>query len=183
MESGNSRKLLLCLINHHRRLPELWMICIIRDLFASDVSISLQHVQTVQRKEHVCASHLILIPLPGLNPYPWIRWWYALAAPRIPPDTMELPLTEREFLRRGKLTSIALLIELIELLLTFGPATQDGTKTSAPIILVSIGVIIVAVFLNRTRKRLLAGLLVLMIMEGGMVSLVAAPPSGQMGVI
>ena len=118
----------------------------------------------------------------GLNPYPWIRWWYALAAPRIPPDTMGLPLAEREFLRRGKLTSIALLIELIELLLTFGPATHDGTKISAPMILFSIGVIIVAVFLNRARKRLLAGLLVLMVMEAGMVSLVAAPPGGQLGV-
>jgi hypothetical protein len=118
----------------------------------------------------------------GLNPYPWIRWWYALAAPPTPPNVMELPLAEREFLRRGKLTSIALLIELSELLLTFGPATHDGTKTSASMILVSIGVIIVAVFLNRARKRLLAGLLVLMIMEAGMVSLVAAPPSGQLGV-
>ncbi len=39
------------------------MICIIGDLFASDISISLQYVQTLQIKEQLCASHLILIPL------------------------------------------------------------------------------------------------------------------------
>src|SRR3989442_12223684 len=103
--------------------------------------------------------------LTGLHPFPWIRWWYRLAAPPTPAQAEELPLKDREFLRRGKLTSIALLIELIELILAFGPATQDGTKTSAPLILVSMGVILIAAWLNRSRKRLLAGLLVITVME------------------
>lgn len=111
----------------------------------------------------------------GLNPYPWIRWWYVLAAPPAPAHSEELPLKEREFLRRGKLTSIALLIELIELFVQIGPASRDGTN-SLPAILISIAFLIVAVVLNRARKLLLAGLLVIGVLEVGMVSLLAMPP-------
>lgn len=116
-----------------------------------------------------------LYSITGLNPYPWIRWWYFLASPPTPTRSEELPLKEREFLRRGKLTSIALLIELIELFVQIGPASHDGTN-SLPAILISIVFLLGAVILNRARKLLLAGLLVVGVLEVGMISLLAMPP-------
>ena len=116
----------------------------------------------------------------GLHPYPWIRWWYVLAAPSAPIRMEELPLHEREFLRRGKLIAIALLIELIELLVQSIPASHDGTN-ALPAILISIGFVIVAILLNRTRKLLLAGLLVIGVLEAGMISVLALPPGSQLG--
>ncbi len=107
----------------------------------------------------------------GLNPYPWIRWWYRLAAPKVPPRAEELPLKEREFLRRGKLTSIALLIQLVELVVQMIPASHDGTN-SLPAILMSTAFVIIAVFLNRAGKLLWAGLLVIAVLEVGMFSVV-----------
>ncbi len=115
----------------------------------------------------------------GLNPYPWIRWWYRLAAPRAPAQAEELPLKEREFLRRGKLTSIALLIQLVELCFQLGPAAHDGTN-AFPFILASIVFLIGAVFLNRAGKLLLAGLVVVIVLEVGMISLLALPPGTRL---
>lgn len=112
----------------------------------------------------------------GLHPYPWIRWWYFLAAPPAPALAEELPLKDREFLRRGKLTSIALLIELIELIVQAVPAAHDGTN-AFPFILLSIAFLVIAVILNRARKLLFAGLLVMVVLEAGMISVVALPPA------
>lgn len=112
----------------------------------------------------------------GLHPYPWIRWWYFLAAPPAPAYGEELPLKEREFLRRGKLTSIALLIELIELIVQAIPAAHDGTN-AFPFILLSIAFLVIAVILNRASKLLFAGLLVIVVLEAGMISVLALPPA------
>ena len=112
----------------------------------------------------------------GLYPYPWIRWWYSIAAPLAPSNVEELPLKEREFLRRGKLTSIALLIELIELLIQAKLTIGDGTNAFT-FILFSIAFLVVAVILNRARKLLFAGLLVIIVMEVGMIGVVALPPA------
>lgn len=112
----------------------------------------------------------------GLHPYPWIRWWYFLAAPPAPPHAEELPLKEREFLRRGKLTSIALLIELVELTIQLIPSIHDGTNAFI-FILASIAFLVVAVILNRARKLLFAGLLTMFVLEAGMISVLALPPS------
>ncbi len=112
----------------------------------------------------------------GLHPYPWIRWWYFLAAPQAPTHSEELPLKDREFLRRGKLTSIALLIQLIELVVQAVPAAHDGTN-AFPFILLSIAFLVVAVILNRAGKLLFAGVLVIVVLEAGMISVVALPPA------
>ena len=112
----------------------------------------------------------------GLQPYPWIRWWYFLAAPHAPMNAEELPLKDREFLRRGKLTSIALLIELIDLVIQAIPASHDGTN-AFPFILLSIAFLVVAVILNRAGKLLFAGLLVMIVLEAGVISVIALPPA------
>jgi hypothetical protein len=118
----------------------------------------------------------------GLNPYPWICWWYALVAPPAPAQLENLPLQEREFLRRGKLISIALLIELVQLLITLGPASQDGLSTTFAPTLVNMGILIIAAILNRSRKLLLAGLLVTVDLEIGMSIAMAFPSGGHLGV-
>src|SRR5581483_3322285 len=117
----------------------------------------------------------------GLNPYPWIRWWYGFAAAPAPAQVEELPLKEREFLRRSKLISIALLIQLIEMLAGLVPALHDGTN-SAYMILVNIGFLVIAALCNRYRKLLLAGLMATVTVEMGIASLIIFPPGGYLGV-
>lgn len=116
----------------------------------------------------------------GLHSYPWIRWWYFLAAPAAPAGVEELPLQVREFLRRGKLTSIALLIELIELIIQVVASSRDGTNSQFAI-LISIGFIIIAIMLNRAGKLLLASLLIMVVLEVGMVAVLALPPGTKLG--
>jgi hypothetical protein len=118
----------------------------------------------------------------GLNPYPWIRWWYALVAPPTPAGLENLPLQEREFLRRGKLISIALFIELIQQFIAFGPASQDGASIPFKTILVNIVFLIIAAMLNRNRKLLLAGLLVILIQEAAAFVSMAFPITGKLGI-
>jgi hypothetical protein len=115
----------------------------------------------------------------GLNPYPWIRWWYRLAAPRAPVRAEDLPLKEREFLRRGKLTSIALLIQLVEMCFQLVPAAHVGSN-AFPSILASLVILIGAVFLNRARKLLAASLVMILVLEVGMIGLLALPPGTRL---
>jgi hypothetical protein len=124
-----------------------------------------------QGKEHVemqQATQRIPYSVTGLNPYPWIRWWYAIAAPPTPPNAESLPLREREFLRRGKLTCIAMLIEVLLLLIALGPIgvnpQQQGILVGS-LIALPLVFIAVAVFLNRAGKLLLAGFLVVISLE------------------
>jgi hypothetical protein len=117
----------------------------------------------------------------GIHSYPWIRWWYTIAAPPAPSQIEGLALKEREFLRRGKLTSIALLIELVLLLIELNAALRDGTKIYI-FILINISFLIIATVLNRFRKLLLASLLTIFTVEVGMVTAMMSPVGGLMGV-
>ncbi len=94
----------------------------------------------------------------GLNPYPWLNWWYRLVAPPVPPRAEELPLREREFLRRGKLISIALFIYFIELALQYEAAVQHENSTASDLT-VHMALFTVASALNHFRKLLLAGII------------------------
>jgi len=113
----------------------------------------------------------------GQHPYPWIRWWYTIATPQGPANEEEITLAEREFLRKGKLISIALLFELIQLLLEIQPATQSGNGafTNTLVVFISIAVLFVAVALNRQRKLLFASLLIIADMEIGIVLAIILP--------
>lgn len=106
--------------------------------------------------------------LTGLNPYPWLRWWYALAAPPTPPDAENLPLKKREFLRRGKLNSFTMLFQFLLLLLAFLPAAQRATETGPLVVLNIAGAVlllVVSVLLNRSGKLLFAGILLILGLE------------------
>jgi hypothetical protein len=117
----------------------------------------------------------------GLNPYPWIRWWYALAAPPAPDQVENLPLKDREFLRRGKLTSIALLIMLTLLLTQLVPALHDGTQAYL-LILINIASLVVSTVLNRFGKLQLAGWLTILTVDVGMFASMAFPSGGHLSI-
>ncbi len=117
----------------------------------------------------------------GLHAYPWISWWYAIAAPAAQKSVEELTLQEREFLRRGKLTSIALLIELIEMGLQAYPAAHDGTA-SFPALLIAVGAAIIATILNRLGKLLPAGWIAMSILELTMTFVLVIPAGGHLSV-
>ncbi len=127
-------------------------------------------------------THQAPYSITGLNPYTWIRWWYKLAAPKAPPDAEALPLREREFLRRGKLTSIALLIELIEMFIAIGAGIQDPNKGLLPILFTIIGVLIIAAILNRFRKLTTAGIVTIVVVEVGMIgNILGGAVNGHLG--
>lgn len=113
--------------------------------------------------------------LTGLNPYPWINWWYTLAAPAAPDDAENLPLHDREFLRKGKLTSLAMLIEIFLMLLTAVPAVIVSPSNQAEashlnvnlILLILLPVVFttISALFNRAGKLLLASVLVIISLE------------------
>lgn len=117
--------------------------------------------------------------LTGERPYPWIRWWYTIAAPPTPPNSHDLPLAGREFLRRGKLTSVALLTNLIIQLFSIGPAFQSSVATAAGkwSFLLCFLAVVLAVGLNRAGKIVLAGILLIISLEvvQNVTSLMAQP--------
>lgn len=117
------------------------------------------------------STRRISYSLTGLNPYPWIRWWYSLAAPAAPANAENLPLSDREFLRKGKLTSLALLVETIFLSITMSTSIDGPTpigQNHAPAILVILMLAtftFIATLLNRAGKLLPAGVLVVISLE------------------
>lgn len=113
--------------------------------------------------------------LTGLNPYAWIRWWYVLAAPAAPDNAENLPLHDREFLRKGKLTSLAMLIEIFLVLISAisAVATSPTDRVSAGhlnvneiiFILLPVAFTAIAAFFNRAGKLLFASVLVIISLE------------------
>lgn len=81
-------------------------------------------------------------------------WWYALAAPSAASDTI--------FVRRGKLISLVLLIEMMSIL-------PWSFASSSPFWLlpltISMVILVIGVFLNRRGKTLAAGILVVATLE------------------
>jgi hypothetical protein len=118
----------------------------------------------------------------GLHPYPWINWWYRLVAPPVPPHAEELPLREREFLRRGKLTSIALLIEFIEMFIAIEAGIQNDNKAVLPLLLSVVATLIVACVLTRFRKPLWAGVLLMIVLDFGLIGNFTGSPDGLIGI-
>ena len=92
-------------------------------------------------------------------------WWYAISAP--PPVPEDAPLHEREFMRKAKFTSIVLLIEIIESFTVF--VLPDGPSLLIPLS-ISVTMLIVGVFLNRSGKVRLAGTLIWLTINLGMYS-------------
>lgn len=91
-------------------------------------------------------------------------WWYRISAP---PKVLETDaLHKRELVRKGKLTSIALLIGILILL----PAVEVLSSNIQALIPLIINLLILggAVILNRSGKIFMAGLIVVIVTETAM---------------
>lgn len=129
--------------------------------------------------------------LTGLNPYPWIRWWYVLAAPATPANAENLPLRDREFLRRGKLASLAMLIEILLMLsaavlpLVLPAPDQAGHPDFNLFFIIMSPVIFTAIsaLFNRAGKLLFASILVVFALEAIDIASGVAGLSSHLGVM
>ncbi|MBA2679734.1 MAG: hypothetical protein H0U76_15215 [Ktedonobacteraceae bacterium] len=106
-----------------------------------------------------------------------LRWWYTLAAPR---DVAEdAPLRERERVRIGKLTSLALLIEIIAMGIA-GYSTTEDPNQLLPIVYLGIVLsLLIAMMFNRSGKIKVAGILVVVMIEIGLLLTIVGIPHGQ----
>ncbi len=94
-------------------------------------------------------------------------WWYAISAP--PPVPEDAPLHEREFIRKARFTGIVLLLEIIESFTVFIlPDNRDLTFVIP--VSISVAMLIVGVFLNRRGKVLIAGVLIWVTINLGMLT-------------
>ena len=99
----------------------------------------------------------------GLRPYTWLQWWYALSSPSTPVNLESLSLREYEFLRRGKLISIALLIEFLTLFISISAEIQGTNKYFLTLLYILVAVLIIATVLNRLRKLVPAGIVTIVV--------------------
>jgi hypothetical protein len=102
-------------------------------------------------------------------------WWYRIAAP--PEVSDEAPLSERMLVRSGKLTSVIFLIDMIEVLLNLIVGAIN-TPFAVPPLAVLLIVVLIGVFLNRKGKTIIAGIIVITVLELGLIMNVLSAPGG-----
>ncbi len=106
-----------------------------------------------------------------------LRWWYNIAAPRDVAD--DAPLKERERVRIGKLTSLALFIEIIIMGIASYSTTEDPNKL---LLIAYLGIVLsllIAMMFNRSGKIRIAGVIVVVMIEIGMLLTIVGVPHGQ----
>jgi hypothetical protein len=107
-----------------------------------------------------------------------LRWWYAIGAPpNVPQDA---PLRERERVRIGKVTSLALFIELIEMGIAGFSTREDPNKILAFGYLGIVLALLLALLLNRSRRTTFAGVLVVVMLEIAMGLTIFGVPHQQL---
>ena len=102
-------------------------------------------------------------------------WWYSIAAPPEVPD--EALLRDRMRVRRGKLTSVIFLIELINTVLNLIVVLQDAPFAVPPLIVLLVTMLL-GIILNRAGKTVIAGTLVIVVFEVGLILNIFATPGG-----
>ncbi len=106
-----------------------------------------------------------------------LRWWYNIAAPRDVAD--DAPLRERERVRIGKLTSLALFIEIIIMGIASYSTTEDPNKLLLVAYLGIVLSLLIAMMFNRSGKIRIAGVIVVVMIEIGMLLTIVGVPHGQ----
>jgi hypothetical protein len=103
------------------------------------------------------------------------RRWYAIAAPpEVPKDA---PFKDREVVRRGQRASWILLVII---LLVIAPIPGAINKPSVfVILLVVLALNLLALFLNRMKRPVIAAFLVIFTIEMGIVGAVSSMPGGM----
>ncbi len=107
-----------------------------------------------------------------------LRWWYAIGAP--PNVLHDAPLRERERVRIGKVTSLALFIELIEMGIAGFSTREDPNKILAFGYLGIVLALLLALILNRSRRTTFAGVLVVVMLEVAMMLTIFGVPHQQL---
>ncbi len=107
-----------------------------------------------------------------------LRWWYNIAAP--PDVASDAPLKERERTRIGKLTSLALLIELIEMGIAAYSTTEDPNRLLPIAYLGIVLSLLIAMIFNRSGKTRIASILVVVMIEVGMLLTIIGVPHEQL---
>jgi hypothetical protein len=109
----------------------------------------------------------------------WIAWWYRLFAPP-PPQGRLATLQERERIRRGRLASIILAVQLFGVELPVIPVVQHAPN--GPIVLPwlfgCITLLFCAFFFNRRGMLTIAGLLMVISIEVTMIVKIWTIPGG-----
>ena len=107
-----------------------------------------------------------------------LHWWYAIGAPpNVPQDA---PLKDRERARIGKVTSLALFIELIEMAIAGFSTTEDPNKILAFGYVGIVLALLFALLLNRSRRTTFAGVLVVVMLEIAMMLTIFGIPHQQL---
>ena len=86
-----------------------------------------------------------------------LSWWYRLAAPPQPASTASF--AQREGYRRGKLISIALLMQLGVVVLLMPTLGLFVNRALLPNLAIMSVLLIIAIFLNRRSQVVLAGII------------------------
>ena len=107
-----------------------------------------------------------------------LRLWYTIGAPPAVPDNA--PLKERERVRIGRLVSLAILIELIEMGIAGFSTTEDPNKLLPFAYLGIVAMLLLALFLNRWKQTWQAGILVVGMIEAAMVLTIFGIPHQQL---
>lgn len=103
------------------------------------------------------------------------RWWYSVAAPaEVPKDA---PFKDREAVRRAKRASWILLVVVLLLILPI-PGVLDKPFALIPILAV-MALDIFALFLNRWKKTKIAGVIVIITTEVGILGVLFSIPGGM----
>lgn len=102
-----------------------------------------------------------------------LRWWYRFTAPPLIADDANLQL--REISRRGRLTSATLLIVILLVLAAEPVAILGPNKSLIVILLLPIAVDIIALIFNRAGRITVAGILVIVGIEVGLVLSILGP--------
>jgi hypothetical protein len=109
----------------------------------------------------------------------WIAWWYRLFAPA-PPQGRLATLRERERIRRGRLASIILAVQLIGIELPVIPVVQHAPN--GPIVLPwlfgTIALLLCAFFFNRQGMLTVAGILMVVSIEVTIIVKIWTIPGG-----
>ena len=106
-----------------------------------------------------------------------LRWWYNIAAPHDVTD--DAPLKERERVRIGKLTSLALLIEIVIMGIACYSTTEDPNKLLPIAYSGIVFSLLIAMLFNRSGKIRIAGVIVVVMIEIAMLLTIIGVPHSQ----
>lgn len=140
-----------------------------------NTSFSTSNHQYV-RNSQPASSEVEREPVKDTSP---LRWWYSFTAPA--PVSADASFERRELTRRGRLTSATLLIVILLVLAAEPVAIFGSNKSLIFILLIPVFIDIIALIFNRFGRITVAGILVIVGIEIGLVLSILGPTFGAGG--